>query len=453
MRLIFYGGAGTVTGSNYLLESGGEKILVDCGMLQGTHYFEKKNFEKFAYRPEEISAVFVTHPHIDHIGRIPQLYKAGFRGRIFSTPPAKDASELLLLDSEHILREEAFERRESPPYEVGDVTKVMGFWQKVSYHEKIQVGPFEAELYNSGHVLGAASVLIKAEGKAVAFSGDLGNMPTSFIRETEYISRADYALVESAYGNRVHDKIPDRKDLLEDFIEEVVKSGGVLMIPSFALERTQDLIFELNDLVENNRIPRAPVFVDSPLAIKLTAVYEKYSDDPTYFNPATIKMIREHHGQAFFNFPGLHMTLTTEQSKEINNVPPPKVIVAGSGMSNAGRILHHEVRYLGDPKSALLIVGFQARGSLGRQILDGAKTVKILGQTVPVRCKIKAIGGYSAHADQPQLLKWVEAMRDNLKKVFVVQGEPEESNPLAQKIKDDFAIAAEVPKADEVVML
>lgn len=451
MRIIFYGGAGTVTGSNYFLESEGEKVLIDCGMFQGTRYFEKQNLQKFPYRPEEISAVFITHPHVDHIGRLPLLYKAGFRGRVFSTPPAKDASELLLLDSEHILREEALKHHEKPPYEISDVTKLMALWQKISYHEKIQVGHFEAELYNSGHVLGAASVVLKAEGKTIAFSGDLGNMPTPFIQEIEYVPRADYALVESVYGNRVHKKIPDRKDLLEDFIEEIVKAGGVLMIPSFALERTQDLIFELNELVENNRIPRAPVFIDSPLAIKLTAVYEKYSDNPLYFNPAAIKMV--HQGDAFFNFPGLHTTLTTEQSKEINNVPPPKVIVAGSGMSNAGRILHHEVRYLSDPKSALLIVGFQARGSLGRQILDGAETVRILGETVPVRCKIKAIGGYSAHADQPQLLKWVSVMRESLKKVFVVQGEVEEAIPLAQKIRDELAVPTEVPQAGEEVVL
>jgi len=440
-----------VTGANYLLETSNGKIMIDCGMFQGSHYFEKQNFEKFPYKPEEISAVFVTHPHVDHIGRLPQLQKAGFQGRVFSTPPAKDAAELLLLDAEHILREEAIDRGHKPPYEVGDVTRLMGFWQKISYHEKVKVGDFEVELYNSGHVLGAASILVKAEGKTIAFSGDLGNMPTPFIRPTEYIPRADYALIESAYGSRVHEKSPNRKDLLEDFVEEIVGSGGVLMIPAFALERTQSLIFELNELVENKRIPRAPVYIDSPLAIKLTAVYQKYSDNPLYFRPEAIEQMRQ--GDGFFNFPGLHMTLTTEQSKEINNVPPPKIIIAGSGMSNAGRILHHEVRYIPDPKSALLIVGFQGQGSLGRQILDGAKTVKILGQTVPVRCKIRSFGGYSAHADQPQLLKWVEMMRGSLRKIFVVQGEPTESLSLAQRIRDDLAVEAEIPKVGESVVL
>lgn len=455
MKLTFHGGARTVTGSNYLLESGKSKILIDCGLHQGSSYSEAQNFEPFPYDPREIEAVFVTHPHIDHIGRIPQLYKAGFRGKIYSIQPAKDIAELLLLDSEHILREEAEKRGKPPLYGIEDVVEVMKLWEKRRYHEIVKVGPptgeFTAEFYNAGHILGSSFIKIIGEGKSIVFSGDLGNMPPSFITPIEYLEEADYVLVESTYGARVHDPASKRRDELEDVIEETIKAGGVLLIPAFALERTQGLLYELNELVENKRIPRAPVFIDSPLAIKLTSVYQKYSHDESYFSKEAIELIKG--GDALFNFKGLRMTLTTEQSKEINDVPPPKVIVAGSGMSNAGRILHHERRYLSDPKSAILFIGYQAKGSLGRMILDGAPEVKILGERVPVRCKKVAIGGYSAHADQPQLLKWLSGMRGSLKKVFVVQGEEEESLPLAQKIKDELAVEALIPTIGEEVVL
>lgn len=442
-----------VTGANYLLETVDAKILVDCGLHQGSSYCEAHNFEPFGYDPKTIDALFVTHAHIDHTGRIPQLFKAGFRGKIYSTPPTKDFAELLLLDSEHILRQEAEKKHKQPLYDISDVVEVMKLWQKVPYHEKITVGDFEIELYDAGHVLGSASILVSSpsENKKIVFSGDLGNNPPPFINPTEYIEDVDYALVESVYGGRIHENLANRKDILEDLIEETVKAKGVLMIPAFALERTQELLFEINDLVENGRIPKSPVFVDSPLAIKLTSVYQKYSTDSMYFNQSSLGLINK--GDAIFNFSGLTMTLTTEQSKEINNVPAPKVILAGSGMSNAGRILHHEQRYLSDPKSAILFVGFQAKGSLGRQILDKEKNVRIFGGEITVRCKTKAIGGYSAHGDQPQLLKWVEAMRLRVKKVFVTQGEEEESSSLVQKIRDELAVEAVVPEQGMGVVL
>ncbi|MEK7464371.1 MAG: MBL fold metallo-hydrolase [Patescibacteria group bacterium] len=451
MRLTFYGGAKSVTGANYLLESGETKILIDCGLGQGSNYAEKHNFDPFPYSPVAIQAVFITHAHIDHIGRVPKLYKDGFRGTIYSTPPTKDFAETMLLDSEHILGEESKKHRRPPLYTVSDVKEVVKFWQGKKYHEKFSVGPFEIEFYDAGHILGSASILITAEGKKIVFSGDLGNNPAPFINGTEFLEDVDYALIESVYGNRIHEKLNERKNALEDLIEETVKSGGTVMIPAFALERTQEMMFELNELVENGRIPRVPVFIDSPLAIKLTMVYQKYSEDPLYFNAATAKLIEM--GDEIFNFPGLKMTLTTEESKAINDIKPPKVIMAGSGMSNAGRILHHELRYLSDPKSSILFVGFQAEGSLGRKILDGEKIVRLFGEDVLVKCKIKAIGGYSAHADQPQLLKWIEPMKHHLKKVFVVQGEEREATPLAQKIRDQFAIDASVPMSGDSVVL
>jgi metallo-beta-lactamase family protein len=459
MRLTFYGGVGEVTGANYALELGGnrgtgqnfnrpEKIMVDCGLHQGSHYAERRNFEPFPYNPKEFRAVFVTHSHLDHIGRLPKLFRDGFTGEIFSTPATKDFAELLLLDSEHILSKEA-EREQKPPlYSTDDVKSVMKIWRGIDYHEPIKVGGFTVEFLDAGHILGSAIVKVEAEGKTVIFSGDLGNYPSPVIQPTEKISYADYCLIESTYGDRVHESVDERREMLEDVIEDTVRAGGTLIIPAFAMERTQELLYHLHQLFKEGRVPRVPVFIDSPLAIKLTAVYKKYE---SYFNEETYKIARS--GDDILNFPGLRLTLTTEQSKEINNVPPPKIIIAGSGMSHGGRILHHEIRYLPDPKSTILFIGYQAKGSLGRQILDGAERVKIFGEDVPVRCHKRVIPGYSAHADQPRLLEWLKEMRQSLRKVFVVQGEEEASKTLAQKIKDELAVEAEIPTPGEKVEL
>lgn len=448
MQLTFYGGEGEATGSNYVLESEGVKIMIDCGLHQGSHYADRQNFEKFPYDPKSITAVFVTHSHLDHTGRLPSLVKAGFRGTIYSTAPTKDFAELMLLDSERLLEKESVREHREPLYTTEDVMRTRELWQALRYHAPITVGGFTVELYDAGHILGSSIIHVKAEGKTVLFSGDLGNYPAPIIRHTEMIESADYCVIESTYGDRIHENVDRRKEQLEDVVEDTVRAGGTLMIPSFAMERTQELLYHLHQLFEEGRIPRVPVFIDSPLAIKLTAVYKKYE---SYFNPETQHIAKS--GDDILNFPGLRLTLTTEQSKEINGVPPPKIIIAGSGMSNGGRILHHEERYLPDPKSTILFVGYQARGSLGRQIMDGAAEVRIFGETVPVRCKKVNIPGYSAHADQPRLLGWLAPMRHALKKVFVVQGEPESSDALMHKVTDDLAVAAMVPKEGESVII
>lgn len=437
-----------VTGANYLLESEGEKILVDCGLQQGGRYCERQNFESFPYDPKEIKGVFITHSHLDHIGRLPKLIRDGFKGTVYSTAPTRAFSELLLGDSESILRREAEREHKKPIYDKQDVRRLMELWQDVPYHEEISLGAFKVKFYNAGHILGSSFIEISAEGKKIIFSGDLGNSPAPLIKPIEYVHDANYCLVESTYGNRVHEPRKQALGMLENIVEDTVKRGGTLMIPAFAMERTQDLLFHLNKLVEGGRIPKIPIFVDSPLAIRLTEVYKQFKQE---LNKETKEFLES--GNQLFNFPGLKKTLSSEESRSISKIKSPKIIIAGAGMSQGGRILHHERRYLSDPKSTILFIGYQAKESLGRRILEGAKSVEIFGDEVSVRCYKKEIGSYSAHADQPQLIRWLREMRLHLKQVFVVQGEDDQSAPLAQKIKDELAVAATIPSLGEKLVL
>ena len=447
MRITFYGGAKSVTGANYLLDSGDIKILVDCGLYQGSKYSEDFNYEKFAYNPTEINFVFLTHSHTDHVGRLPKLFKEGFRGRVIASKPTIDLASKALPDNLKIITEEAKREGREPIFELKDLDGVLGLAEGFNYEVPIVLGGgIVATLHDAGHILGSTIVEIDFDGKKIYFTGDLGNPPTPLLQSPYFPKDADYAVVESAYGSRVHEDRSVRKLMLENIIKETIINGGTLMIPSFAMERTQELLYELNQFVNHNQIPKVPIFVDSPLAINLTEVYKKHS---SYFNKNAHHVIES--GDDIFNFPGLIFTRTSDESKAINNVKGPKIIIAGSGMSMGGRILHHEMRYLPDSNSAILFVGYQVQGSLGRRILDGEKEVKIFGEKIPVNCQIRAIGGYSAHADQTMLLKWIESAGSDgkLKKVFVVQGEEDSSSALAEKAKTDLKIEAVVPSQGE----
>lgn len=447
MKLTFCGGTQIVTGVNYLLETSKAKILIDCGLFQGTRENQKLNFEPFAYDPRTIDAVILTHAHLDHTGRLPLLYKRGFRGKIFCTRPTKSFTELILIDSTHIWRKQ--EKRLLRLFDWPDVDGVLGLFKGADYHQKIQIKPgISFQFKDAGHILGSSIIELQAKGQKIVFSGDLGNPPVPLLCDPEFIERTDYLIIESTYGDRLHQPRKESKEQLENIIEETVAQKGVLMIPSFAVERTQELLYELNELVENHRIPSVPIFIDSPLAIEATQIYRRYRD---YFDKEACQLIDI--GDDIFKFPGLRLTRTKEESKMINQVSAPKVIIAGSGMSQGGRICYHEMRYLPDPASSLLIVAYQAQGTLGRRLLDGHSKVMIFGQPVKVRAKIISLEAYSAHADQKGLLNWIEAIAKPVKNIFVVQGEKEPAKALCQKIKDRLGIAACVPRTNQAFSL
>lgn len=439
-----------MTGANFLLEGEGKKFLIDCGLAQGSKTAEASNWNPFIYDPSTIDALFITHAHIDHIGRIPKLIQDGFKGKIYSTIPTKDITELMLADTANILAHSDHGIHEDLKVMYGQpiLDKTFQLWETIDYHQDLAIGPFVFRYRDAGHVLGSGMLEIIYNNKKLIFTGDLGNSPSPLLRDTEPIQNVDYLIMESVYGDRNHIARDQRRIRLEQTIEDNFKRKGTLIIPTFSLERAQELLFEMDQLVEHDRVPQMPIFFDSPLAIKLTKIYAKYT---RYFNDFARKQIGD--GDNIFNFPGLKFTLLTEESKEIVHEDNPKIVIAGSGMSNGGRILHHEANYLPDANNTLLLTGYQAEGTLGRHIEDGAKDIRISGQTVPVNAHVVLIDGYSGHKDSDHLIEFVEQTADSLKKVFVVMGEPKSSLFLTQRLNDYLGVNAIAPNENDVVEL
>lgn len=460
--LSFYGGVGSVTGANFLLSGNRTKLLIDCGLIQGEKFAHEANRQPFAYDPASIEYLLVTHAHIDHIGRIPKLVRDGFRGEIFSTPQTLDLSRLMLPDAFSVLKSE-LSQGEIPFYDEQDIEKAFSLWEGVPLHQSFSAGEFEVTTKDSGHILGSAMFEIARQDptlnrekgrtlseqkRTIVFTGDLGNTPTPLLKEAETITNAEYLVMESVYGDRNHEGEERRKERLTEVIRENTGRGGVLLIPCFSLEKTQVLLYEMDDLLARKQMPNTQVFLDSPLAIKVTEVYRRST---AFFNSEARARVQK--GDDIFSFPNLRITMDARESKEILGAPNPKIIIAGSGMSAGGRIVDHERRYLGDPKNTILFIGYQAVGSLGRQIQEGVRKVRINHEDVHIRARIETITGYSSHMDSEHLLQFTERAAESgaLKKVFVVMGEPRSALYLAQRIRDYIGVNAHVPEMGESV--
>jgi metallo-beta-lactamase family protein len=452
-KITFCGGVGSVTGANFLLETNNKKILIDCGLVQGEKVATEENRKPWKYEPSEIDVLFVTHAHLDHVGRIPKLVKDGFTGEIYSTSQTKALAEVVLEDAVGILAMEAKQDGLEPLYNADDVVRIFGQWKTVEYHNAFNYSKGITVLAkDAGHILGSTMYqfsLVDETGTntKVLFTGDLGNSPAPLLRDTESVGEAEYIIMESVYGDRNHEGKEGRENKFMQIINECMGKGGTLVIPTFSVDRTQVLLYELNNLVEKKKIPNVPVFVDSPMAIKATAIY---AENKQLFNEKIINQISS--GDDIFSFPHLKFTMTSIESKEIENTHGPKIILAGSGMSIGGRVISHERKYLPDPKNTILLVGYQSAGSLGRELADGARKVKIYRDIVKVKAKIEVLYGYSAHKDSDRLLDFV-GTGENLKQVFVVMGEPRSAMYLSQRINDEFNIKAIAPEVGDVVTL
>jgi metallo-beta-lactamase family protein len=441
-NITFCSGVGSVTGANFLLEIANKKILVDCGLIQGEKSAQVENREGFGYEAKDIDMLFVTHAHLDHVGRIPKLIREGFSGVIYSTLETRSLAGLILEDAVGLLEREANNDGLTPIYDLDDVRKSFNMWQTIPYHEETNFKEgFSVYLRDAGHILGSSMIQFTYEGKKVVFTGDLGNTPTPILKDTESIEGADYVIMESVYGDRNHEPKDERIRKLESVIKETFSRGGTVVIPAFSLERTQVILYEINKLIESKSIPNIPVYVDSPLATKITDIYKSSTH---LFNTKAQEEIRN--GDDIFDFPKLSFTVSGEASRSIDHIKTPKIIIAGSGMSVGGRVVHHEEIYLPDPKNTILLVGYQTLGSVGRHLMDGEKKIQIHGNEISVKAKIETILGYSSHKDSDNLVDFVARTQKTVKNVFVVMGEPKASLYLVQKIKDYLGLNAVYPE-------
>lgn len=432
MKASFCGACREVTGSCILIESEEAKFLVDCGMFQGES--SSKNLEDFPFNAKEIDFVLLTHAHLDHCGRLPKLFADGFSGRVYSTAPTRDLTEIIILDA---LKVSQIEGRPfcAPFCTEGDIFSLMNFFTCLDYGEEKSINEkIRIRMRDSGHILGSAifEVWLKEEGKEkkVVFSGDLGNPPAPIVNDPEFISGADAVFVESTYGDKLHESKEKGIEVLKENIEKTIKKGGVLMIPVFALERTQEILYLLNDFIENGKIPNVPVFLDSPLAIKATGIYRQYAD---FYDKEAEELISK--GDDLFDFEGLEVIKNEAQAGRVDKAMPPKIILAGSGMFEGGKIRSYLKKYLGNPSNTLLIISFQPEGSLGKRLAQGEKFVEVDGARLKVEAEVSTILSFSSHGDRALLYNWVEAIKNPYpKKIFIIHGEEKSGLSLAQAL-------------------
>ena len=473
MKITFLGATKIVTGSNFLVEAAGKKFLVDCGLYQGKAELEEQNYREFDYNPAEIDFMLLTHAHIDHSGRIPKLYNDGFKGPIYAHKATCDLCQIMLPDSGHIQEMEAEWKNKKrlrkgqptrgPLYTAEDALKCMEIFVPVKYDEIIQVSEDIYVRFNdAGHMLGSSTIEIWAkengkETKAV-FSGDLGNNDIPLLSEPTMIDNCDYLVMESTYGSRLHIRNDQKAELFLKIVSETIDNGGTVVIPSFAVGRTQEILYEIDKIKENRHdeeflreyrtLMKVPVYVDSPLAISATQVFKENMD---LFEDEVKEEMEK--GDNPLEFPGLKFTQTADESKALNESDEPSIIISASGMCDVGRIKHHLKHNIWNPKSTILFVGYQAPGTLGYEIVNGAKKVKIFGEEIAVNARIEYIEGYSGHADQEWLMNFVYSFYNKPKHIFLVHGEEESQEVLRNKILENTGIGVTIPEYGETYQL
>ena len=479
MKITFLGATKQVTGSNFLIEAAGKKFLVDCGLFQGKGDTEFQNYKELEYNPAQLDFMLLTHAHIDHSGRIPKLYKEGFKGPIFAHKATCDLCSIMLQDSGHIQEMESVWKNKKrvrkgeeplePLYTAQDAIDTLEIFTPVSYDEIIEIDQnIHVRFNDAGHMLGSSIIEVwaKEDGKEtkVVFTGDLGNNDIPLLGEPTMIEDADFLIMESTYGSRIHEKNLEKAEIFLDVVSETLDKGGTVIIPSFAVGRTQEILYEINKLKEKRNdekfrrqyetLMKVPVYVDSPLAISATEVFRNNME---LFDEDTKSRISM--GDNPLEFPGLKFAQTADESKALNENPEPSIIISASGMCEVGRIKHHLKHHLWDPKSTVLFVGYQAPGTLGHSIVNGAEKVKIFGEEITVRARIEYIEGYSGHADQEWLMNFIYSFIRKPKHIFLVHGEEEEQEVLKNKILQEAEINVTIPEwgetydlADEIKM-
>ena len=451
VTLTFLGAAGTVTGSKYLVEAEGQRLLVDCGLFQGFKQLRERNWTPLPIDPKTIDAVLLTHAHLDHTGYLPLLVRNGFAGPITATSATKDFCELLLPDSGHLMEADSrfanqhgFSKHTPalPLYTERDARQSLQSFRTIDFEKRVDVLPGCTALFRmAGHILGAATIELDWNGVKIVFSGDLGRYGSATMLDPEPVPRADYLLIESTYGNRIHDpRSPE--DALEEVVTRTIRRGGTVVIPAFAVGRAQSLLYHLWRLIERNRIPRIPIFLDSPMAVNATELLCKHIGE----HRLTAEDCRDSCAIATY-------VREAEESKKLNTNRMPKIIISASGMATGGRILHHLKNYAPDARNSIVLAGFQAGGTRGAALRDGAHELKIHGNYVPVRAEVVSLDMFSAHADQEELLRWLGGFEAAPLQTFVVHGEPTASDTLRHQIEEKFGWSARVPEQAERVSL
>ena len=456
MRITFYGAAQNVTGSQHLIEVNGQRILLDCGFYQGNNAEEYERNLNLPYDARSVNVMVLSHAHMDHSGNIPNLVKRGFRGDIFCTYATRNLCASMLLDSGHIQEKDAeYEnkkrfRKGEPPiepiYNQQEAKESLPYFTGQAYNRPHTIARgVQLKLLDAGHMLGSAIVVLDIEDRdshreiRLVFSGDLGRVGIPIIRDPQTVDSADVLIMESTYGNRLHPPFEDDEERLKAIVRDTFNSGGMILMPAFAVGRAQQLVYTLHKLTVRGDIPRMPIFVDSPLAIDVTAVYRLH---PECYDDEILEFMRENDP---FGFSELTYTRTRADSMRLNDLTEPAVIISASGMADHGRILHHLKHHIEDPRTTVLITGWQAPGTLGRRLVEKEHVVRIFGEEYTVNARVEVLNGFSGHADRDELLAWVGAIQRPPRRTFLVHGEPEAASALAQSIKERFNLSVDVP--------